>query len=763
MEIIKKYETEKEGQLEFLNDYLKLVDKNLKKEDILSDYTDGIINGNILEFKLNIKYTSTVLMQVIKYLSALRIKGKAIPKNILLISLNEGICYVYNSKDYLKEIEKVYIGAASKGNHTFIISDTIKILKYKENELDEIELIKLLKEKEYTKINIDENCIVGWAERFYRENPNANKSDFIGDLEGKVKIVGEIRQPNKFKDYILPYKGKTNIKFQYLMDKLNDNLNKKKLGAFYTPELYVKKSIELLRMAIANVPSDNDYIILDRCAGTGNLEKVLTEEELSHCVLSTVEYYEYKVLIEILGDKVRHIIPPTEKEDTFNMGLVRGADALSKEYLNNKIIKEYIDNPKCTIIMFENPPYAETTSIEFQKRNKGKENSTWKNSYIVTEMKKDIKGVATNELSNAFIWSAFKYYLRQPTDSYILFSPLKYWKSQHLINKKFIKGFAFNRKHFHASTSATVSCIYWVNEENISLNKFEIESYDINANKLEFQGKIVVKRVNNLISEYYDKREFNDDKTDGITCELNGKESTKTTTSILKKYNDNIIAYLVSKSFGFEQARLGCNLVVTGKNDGHGTYLRKDNFLEILPIFSAGKYTDHYNDWKIMSVLMKTSDMKELYFKDVKNGRLSVFLLKNLFWVSLTHYSHMRSLNGSDGRFYRNEICLDTTNGETLASYKLKDLVFTEKEKKILLLWNRILVQAKKTENYNPKFTYGLYQIDDELNTSFKNEKEETIYNYPELNGNIKTIKSLLKEYYLTEITPTLFHYEFLK
>ena len=462
MKIIKKYETEKDGQLEFLNDYLKLVDKTLKKEDILSDYTDGIINGNILEFKLNINYTSTVLMQVIKYLSALRIKGKSIPKNILLISLNEGICYVYNSNDYLKEIEKVYIGSA----HTFIIGDTVKILKYKENELDEIELIKLLKEKEYTKINIDENCIVGWAKRFYKENPNANKADFIGDLESKIKIIGEIRQPDKFKNFILPYKGKTNVKFQYLMDKLNDNLNKKKLGAFYTPELYVEKALELVREAIKKVPKGNDYIILDRCAGTGNLEKLMSEEELSHCIVSTIEYYEYKVLLEILGDKVRHIIPPTEKEDTFNMGMVKGADALSEEYLNNKIIKEYIDNPKCTIIMFENPPYAETTSIEFQKRNKGKENSTWKKSFVVFNMKKEIKGVATNELSNAFIWSAFKYYLRQPTDAYIVFSPIKYWKSQKLITKEFVKGFAFNRKHFHASTSATVSCIYWSNEQN---------------------------------------------------------------------------------------------------------------------------------------------------------------------------------------------------------------------------------------------------------------------------------------------------------
>ena len=63
-------------------------------------------------------------------------------------------------------------------------------------------------------------------------------------------------------------------------------------------------------------------------------------------------------MLELLGDKVRHIVPPTEKEDTFNMGLVKGADALSEEYINNPIIKQYIDNPNCTIIMFENPPYS---------------------------------------------------------------------------------------------------------------------------------------------------------------------------------------------------------------------------------------------------------------------------------------------------------------------------------------------------------------------------------------------------------------------
>ena len=150
----------------------------------------------------------------------------------------------------------------------------------------------------------------------------------------------------------------------------------------------------------------------------------------------------------------------------------------------------------------------------------------------------------------------------------------------------------------------------------------------------------------------------------------------------------------------------------------------------------------------------------EKYLKDVKSGKLDVFLLKNLLWTSLTHYSHMRSLYGSDGRFYRNEICFDKN---TIASEKIKELEMNEDEQKLITIWNKILFQAKETENYNPEFTYGLYQIDDELNTSHKDDKGKNIPDYPELNGNIKALKALLKDYYLKEIAPVLFEYEMLK
>lgn len=510
------YDTEREGQIEFYKTFLPLIDPNLTLDDILADDNDGVLNGNLLEFKLRVNDLNAVLFQCVKYLSALRIKGKPVPANIVIIDLNAEQAYLYKSANYLNDIEKVYSGGASKSNTGFVGRGYNKKYIYGADQLSTTQLIKCLKETEFTRIHIDENCIVGWATAFYKAVPTARKEDFLGDDTGRHKTIGEIRNPSVFAKYIYPYKGITNVKFQYLMDKLNDTLQKKNLGAFYTPTAYAEKSHELLRMAIDRVPAGNDYVIIDRCAGTGNLEKGLTDEELAHCILSTVEYYEYKVMQEILGAKVRHIIPPIESDDTFNAGLVRGADALSEEYVQNPVIKQYVNDPNCTIILFENPPYVETTSVEHQRKGAGKKSSTWKNSFVVSEMKKEVKGTASNDLGNAFIWSAFKYYLRQPTDSYVVYSPVKYWKAQHLINRKFLSGFALNRKHFHTNIDACVAVILWgVESDNIT--EFNLDGYDIDmTGKLVSCGSLPVKRMYSRLSDaYYDRSTEPSDVLDG--------------------------------------------------------------------------------------------------------------------------------------------------------------------------------------------------------------------------------------------------------
>lgn len=749
---MKLYNNEREGQIDFFSTFRI----EYKNNQVLIDNTDGIWNGNLFEFKLNISNINKTLFQAIKYLSKMRIKGKSIPANILLISLNDEICYIFKSKDYFDEIHKIYFGAASKDNDNFIAKSYARKLNYS-NMADQVKLLEILKTKEYMPINIDENCIVGWAERYYRENPKANKGDFLGDTEGKVKIIGEIRNPNNFKGLILPYTNKTNEKFKYLMDKLNDSLRKKDLGAFYTPMIYCEKAAELVRKAIKNIPQNNDYIIIDRCAGTGNLESVLTDEELSHCILSTYEYYEYKVLCERLGDKVKFIIPPVETDDTYYKGFVKNADALQESYIKNELIQKYIKDENCSIILFENPPYAEANGTT-------KISSGFKASYVVSEMKKDVKGAVSNDLSNAFIWSAFKYYLRQPTDAYIVFSPVKYWKVQNLVNKVFEDGYAFNRRHFHTKIDACIMVALWKNENSNNSNKITLQAFDIVNDKLKYDGILEVNKIYSTFSKkYYDKRSFKDDKN-GLVTTSTGKEFSGGRELRIKPiYNENIIGYLAIKGAGFDNPDLNTTLTVTGFYNGCGFYLRSDNYLEKLPMFAAGRYVTYNRRWTERGRIMKSGDGSDNYLKSIKSKKLNKELLKILLFSTLETQNHIRSFIGSDGIFYRNELCLDTTNGETIASRDLKSLSLNTKELELVDLWNKILGEARKTLNYDKSLTYGIYQIQDELNTSYKNDLGKTVYDYPELNGNIYTLKTLLKQYYLEEIVPVLFKYEFLK
>ena len=763
------YETERGGQVEFYETFLPLVNPSLSLDDILADDNDGVLNGNLLEFKRHVTDLNAHLLQCIKYLSARRIKGKPVPANIIIVDLSAKRAYLYKSEDYLTEIEKVYQGGASKSNSGFDGRPCKESLGYGEDPIAASRLIALLRENTFTRININEDCIVGWATAYYRTVPTARKEDFLGDDTGRHKTIGEIRKPSVFADYINPYTGASNVKFQYLMDKLNDTLQKKNLGAFYTPEPYAEKARELLRQAIARVPEGNSYVIIDRCAGTGNLERGLEQEELDHCILSTVEYYEYKVLQEVLGSRVPHIIPPVEADDTFNAGLVRGADALSESYVNNPIIKKYLDDPKCTIILFENPPYAETTSAEHQNAGKSRRSNAWKQSFVLGEMRADLKGRNVrgrplNDLGNAFIWSAFNYYLRQPTDSYVVFSPVKYWKAQHLVNKTLVRGFAFNRRWFHTKIDACIMVALWANQES-EARALELEGFDLASEQGPLLPPVTLtaRRVESSVSErYYDKRKIPEDRRHGILCNLDGSERLGGGTN-KPATDDRIVGYLVAHSTGFDNPDLDSSLLVAGRYDGHGFYLWRDNYLEKLPLFCMSRYYKYNKSWTTRAFVMKSGDGAERFGTDVASGKLDQWLRKCLLFTCVEMQNHMRTFTGSDGRFYRNELCMDTTNGATIAADDLSLLACNEAERRINGQWNVLLEAAKQTGEYSQSLTYGVYQIFTEIDTSHKDEEGNTVWNNIEVHSALQTLKSLTKDYYNNEIVPTLFEYEFLK
>ena len=801
------FHSEREGQIEFFGKF-GITDTEL------SDNTDGIYNGNIFEFKLNINNINVVLFQALKYLNHMRIKGISIPANILLVDLNQEVAYLFNSQDFVRDYinRPPFIGAASKGNDKFSTAIKPEVIKY-DKPIGIQRITELVQTNNFTKVTIDIYDVVGWSNRFYTENPRANK----------IKLFEEFREPKHFKKFVYPWKGKEKD-FKYIMDLLNDRMHRKELGAFYTPPAYCKKATELVRKAIAQIPKDHDYIILDRCAGTGNLLEFLTDKpvnditiselrkyladdfvdrylkdkkdvfplikysdynqitvgklekyktkinihdyifdnELSHTIVNTYELKEWVVLNERIGNKVKMIIPPPS-EISGKEALVNGGDALSEQFIlgktKTKISKEYvkfvtelsnlIKNKNTNVILLENPPFRDETSNSHMI---GKSSS----SYVKTMMKmeQNLKGSVSNDLSNQFIWSAWNYYLKKDNDSYILFSPIKYWKSCELSNKKFIKGFVFNRHHFHVNTSSAITCILWQNlNENIKKIKLGILDIDETNNILDKKIELDVQKVYKNLSELYDKRNDSSDLDDGIICGLNGVEEKSKKSRVIKKYNKNIIAYMVAQQFGFENPRLATNLTRCAIYNGNGFFLRSDNFLEKLPLFSAGKMPIE-KTWWLNGTVFKTSDGGEKYITDKD------FLKSCMIFTCLSYFNKCRSFNGSDGRFYRNELCFD---GKTIAVEKLKSFKLLEVEKELLASFKEVLSEAKKTKIYNSKYTYGTYQIDIELNTSHKDENDTIVYDYPPLNTKLIALKTKLNKYYETEIQPKLFKYQLLK
>lgn len=759
----KQYTVERVGQMEFFDNYRVPYNDDAS---VLVDNTDGVYHGNILEFKLNINNTGKVLFQAIKYLSKMRIKGESVPARILLIDLNATKVYVYNSIDYIDDIQKVYIGAASVGNNAFN-SNVMPVAEYDYMDMvDSAEVQKLLINRVpdetdwYVPIDLDENCIVGWAERYYREVPTATKGDFLGDGTGKINTNGEIRDPRHFKGLINPYTEPTNEKFKYLMDCLNDRLNKKDLGAFYTPKAYCEKASELVMKAVERVPDGNDYVIIDRCAGTGNLEAALIgkfdkngDELISHCVVSTYEYYEYKVLSERIGDKVRNIIPPTEANVIYENGKVSNADAMSKDFIENPLIKQYVDDDKCTIILFENPPYRDDTSGMTGVKASS---YTKDNNYVLSEMKK-AGGLKTNEMANRFIWSGFEYYLRQNTDSYIVFSPIKYWKTDHLIDKELDTGFIFNRKYFHASPSAVV-CAMWKNEPSSTISH-ELEVFDMENDSIIYIKKQKMVIVHEGVSNMLDATKEKNDVITSACSKTNGEyDDSDKFTGI---DNSNIIGFIMGVGFGLSNPNLNFTLTrLRPEIKNTLGILRKNSYIDQLPILAIKHYLMFERPWYETEFIVCSSDGGVKYKADTK------FMQSCFIFACLDYYNKSLSMYDKNGRYYRNELCFDTTNGDTVASADLAKMTLDADEKALMKLWDDILAEAKRTANYDSKLTYGVYQITKELNTSHKTgtgRSQQTIYDYPTLNGYLETLRANLKAYYKSHITDKMFQYELLK
>lgn len=111
-----KYADETEGQLAFYEAFQPYLPQ---MAEVFVAHTDGVVWGNLLEFKLAINDTPAVLFQAVKYLAKLRLTGRNVPRRILLVDLNARRIRVYDAFDYRDAIHQTYASAASRSNDGF--------------------------------------------------------------------------------------------------------------------------------------------------------------------------------------------------------------------------------------------------------------------------------------------------------------------------------------------------------------------------------------------------------------------------------------------------------------------------------------------------------------------------------------------------------------------------------------------------------------------------------------------------------------------
>lgn len=712
----------------------------------------------------------------------------------MLVDQEHKKAYLYNTEDYRDIVCDIptYSGlSASRGINGFVEKTTPTEIPFDITSAAGMVgiLTEVSKPPTFMKVDINVHNVFGWA-RYYYDKAKKNKQK-----PEKKNMFEELRSPSKtLVDYVNPWKGNEGD-FALIMDLLNDPKTQKKLGAFYTPEPYCELAHRLLQEAIARVPEGQDYVIIDRCAGTGNMESVLTDEELSHAIINTYELKEWYVLKDRIGNRARYLIPPIPSDPSKlppttpdDNNLLLGANALTEEFCNNleSVIEDTKKTDEISIIFYENPPYLQATNIEFQKSGDGKDMS-YTSDYLVRELAKE-NSKAAEEMANAFIWSAFNRFMKADTDSYVLLAPPKYWKTQHLVNKKFLGGYGMNRKHFHANTAGCIMCALWSNEDDEKTNEISITAYDIdNTGKTKLDSVITTQKVFTSFSDvYYDNsNKYAGDIKQGIVVGTNGYErdgSFKPTT------NDDIIGYMVCHAYGFDNPDAKSSLLSAGRYDGHGFYLRENEWIDKLPLFAATRYVRYNRNWTQKSLIMKSGDGSEQYFDDINNNDdPENILVKCLIFAGLELQNHMLCFTGSDGREYKNEICFGSK--ETLASKALQEFVddgyeLSEAEKSLFDDWKAILSRVKEQyddgsyrypydaaarQGYNPDYTYGLYQIDKEVNYQIPSgqfkpngEPKMTVAD-GDLNNMLIAFKQKVGQYYLDEIVPLLFKYEFLK
>jgi hypothetical protein len=246
------------------------------------------------------------------------------------------------------------------------------------------------------------------------------------------------------------------------LDRLTEDSERRFEGEFYTPIPFAQKAIHYLTRVLGkNWYKSGKFRIWDMAAGTGNLEYHLPAQSYKYLYLSTLHTDETEHLKKIFPGAIcfQYDYLNDDVDYLFNKGQLH----FEPEWKMPQKLRDELNDPKITWIVFINPPFATSQDARAGGRSKKGVSKT----KIDRIMNKQNIGHAKREL---FVQFLFRIINEMPKNTYLgLFAKLNYLNAPNSIkyrdeffNYKYEKGFLFHSKNFHGVTGDfPISFLVW--------------------------------------------------------------------------------------------------------------------------------------------------------------------------------------------------------------------------------------------------------------------------------------------------------------
>ena len=358
-----------------------------------------------------------------------------------------------------------------------------------------------------------------------------------------------------------------------VVDRLIQDVTRRKQGEFFTPTIWVDKAHEY----IASVYGEDwkeKYVVWDPAWGTGNLTRDYKFKEL---YVSTLNYSDIQ----------------TADQMGYNTEAVKFQfDFLNDDYdFLPKGLRDAIDSGR-EIIGLINPPYA--TSANFGETHKGDSSENLTNK----EMLSDGWGKSAQNLYAQFLYRICKLKEKNDNINLCLFSPSLFLTGTSFkefrcnFNKHFYfeSGFLFKAKHFSdVADDWGINFICFSNKKN--KNKIVLDLLDIDDNfKIKPNGtKELYNLDNNKTASTWVREEVKKLKTNSNIPQIQNATNIYNGSKPNGAYIENSLGYFYNNSNCVDKNSTNVAMWSVGFYAGHGLSVIPENFKKCVNLFTARK------------------------------------------------------------------------------------------------------------------------------------------------------------------------------